>query len=264
MSQPIKAGWQEIDGELWYYRPSGTARERGRWCACKACGSRFPALNGNPGVYCSRSCWGLADGVRSPTRQDLFEQWTPEECWLAGLIWADGCLTIERPNLRRVTLMTTDLELAVHAAGIAGVGYHHRKVYGNRKAAYSVTIGGWMVMARLMALGLEPRKSFTTTMPQVPHVAAFIRGYFDGDGTTGIYRNRLCCSFVGTHRMMEQVAAAISANTGVSRKNVHRNGPTWTVSYAHQDSLRVAAFMYADDGPHLSRKKAIFDRGYLA
>src|SRR5690606_20430077 len=120
--------WEYVDGEPWYVRPGGRTRARGRWITCKHCGKRCPAQMRNPGNYCSRTCSALARepwGDRAATRADLFSAWTPDECWLTGLIWADGCLTMSRGK-PFVVLSMTDEQAVRDAAHVAGCRYHRR------------------------------------------------------------------------------------------------------------------------------------------
>ena len=203
-------------------------------------------------------------------RQDLFAEMGPAECWLLGLVWADGCLN-GRPRQQRIYLHSVDEELVAQAADIAARDYSIRPDQRpNRKPTFRLAIGGRAVIERAVALGLTPAKSLTAEMPTVPHGDAFLRGYFDGDGTVGLYRNpslrsgalpRLISGFIGSLMMIDQIQELLFDRAGIQRKRPVANKSVWIVHYNHADSLRLADFMYADGGPHLARKKRIFDEG---
>lgn len=191
------------------------------------------------------------------------------ECWLIGLIWADGCLVADRGH-RRITLVSTDIELMEHAANISGAPAHRRSDQrAGRKPSYALHISGPPVI-RLHELGLRSRKSHTASMPVVNHPDAFVRGYFDGNGCVGLYRSpnlrnpnappRLKTHFVGAYDLLSGIQETV-ATVDIAPKKIGVKSSVWQVNYNHADSLRLAGFMYAHGGPHLPRKKEIFDRG---
>lgn len=268
----MKPGWEVENGVPFYKSPKARWRSRGQWRTCLKCGAEFPSAMGNPGTYCSRSCTVKSranPGTLPNARQDLFEHPTREECYLLGLIWSDGCLT--GTGCRKVQFVSTDLELAEHASRISGAPVRTRLRVAPLKTAYVVGIGGRAVMDRVEALGLTRRKSHSASMPAVPHVADFVRGYFDGDGAVGLYRNpnlrrpealpRLMSGFIGSHQLMAELQVIMEERAGITPKKIGASGSVWCLQYNHRDSLRLADYLYAEEGPCLSRKKAIFDVG---
>lgn len=138
-----------------------------------------------------------------------------------------------------------------------------------RKLGWTVSIGGQEVVSRLTDLGLVPRKSLVAEMPDIPHSAAFIRGYFDGNGHVGLHRNpncrpdalpRLKASFVGAHGVLEGIQEAVEV-VAIRPKKISHKASVWQLNYNHADALRLADFMYKDGGPHLTRKRQIFTEG---
>lgn len=259
------------NGVPFFKSPKSQGRQRGRWRTCLKCGAEFPSVMGNLGKYCSRSCVRskAAPGTPPNARQDLFKRLTSEECYLLGLIWSDGCLTGK--GSRTIQFVSTDLELAEHASRISAAPIRTRPRTAPLKTAYVIGIGGRVVMDRVEALGLTRRKSHSASLPDVPHVADFVRGYFDGDGTVGLYRNpnlrrpealpRLMSGFIGSHQLMTELQLIMEEHAGIRPKKVGASGSVWCLQYNHRDSLRLADYLYAEDGPCLGRKKAIFDVG---
>lgn len=263
--------WEYVDGEPWYVRPSGRTRARGRWITCEHCGERCPAQMRNPGKYCSRTCSALARepwGDRAATRADLFSAWTPDECWLTGLIWADGCLTMSRGK-PFVVLSMTDEQAVRDAAHVAGCRYHRRAQTPPRRDVFTMKFGAASAVAALVGLGLEPRKSLTAPWPTLPHPDAFLRGAFDGDGSVGWYVQgnqakrragappRLHSSLCGSHAFLDG-AQRFLAEKGIEPRKINTHGRVWRLQWNHRDSLTLRDVLYSDGGPCLERKREQF------
>lgn len=135
-----------------------------------------------------------------------------------------------------------------------------------------IQIGQRGPVLRLQTAGLIPRKSlrcdFPTGIPQ-DLLAAFVRGYFDGNGCVGLYRNpslspasmpRLKSKFVGAADVLAGIQRVLS-KTDIDAKKLTAAGRVWQANYNHRDSVLLAKFIYADGGPHLTRKRLIFDEG---
>lgn len=277
----LPPNWVVIDGEPYYVLPSGPRagyRRKGRWATCEICGERFPAQKASPGRYCSKRCAGR--GLDSPAkkakgRADLFGAWTAEEAWLAGLIWADGCLHEARRARggRHILITSVDLELAEQAASIAGVSAHARTQAPPRKALYTVRIGQRAAVDALASLGLRPRKSLVNTFPELPRASErhFIRGFFDGNGTASLARNpsvkspdwpaRLISAFDGAERTLAGIQTVLEREAGIAPKKIQPHGRVRRIRFNHGDSLRLAEFMYAEGGPCLTRKREVFGEG---
>ncbi len=270
-----KPGWFEIDGEPWRYRSDGKGRSRGKWIVCQQCFRRAPAYRGNPGTHCSHRCTSLARKFGCGSAKgspDLFSAWTPEEAWLAGLIWSDGCLCIENRERggKHIIIISTDEEIASQAAGIAGVSPVVKPKAPPRKLVYSVRIGQPAAVARLIDIGLGPRKSLVAPWPAITaHEASFLRGYFDGDGHVSIIQSAairhpsLVSSFVGSWPFLSVMQQILLDRAGINPKKIGRAGhsPAFQIQYHHQDSMALADFIYSEPGPCLSRKRDLFKSG---
>lgn len=180
-----------------------------------------------------------------------------------------------RNGHQHVLVVSTDEEIARSAAEVAGTNYlqkiHNGRVGYSRKPIFTVRIGSRFAVARLQAQGLAPRKSLDCEFPlALPDEAlpAFVRGYFDGDGSVGVYRNksvrsvshtgRLIASFNGSAPFLLSLRDVLHRRAGTPENKLIQNGAIWRLQVNHADALRLASFMYQDDGPRLTRKAAIF------
>lgn len=268
----LKKGWTEDETGLCYTSPSGR-KSRGRWAACLVCSEWFPAVVSNPGKYCSKQCLGRAKGgANRNSRLDLFVHWTPEECWLAGLLWADGHLSVNGTK-SAVQLNLTDEEAAAHAARIIGCRYHTHEQRWNhdgyeRKPVHRLQFGARDAVGRFAAIGFDKPKLTTRPFPALPYSAAFLRGLFDADGSVTWHRQggrkrsanaalRLHSELSGGVPVLEG-AQTFLADHGIAPKKIGRNGSVWKVQWNHHDSLQLAAVLYADAGPCIARKRETF------
>jgi hypothetical protein len=239
---------------------------------------QFPSIPGNPGVYCSGRCRGqVIGGSNRATRPDLFTSWTPEECWLAGLLWADGHYNESRPGKPRIMLNLTDEDAMKHAVAITGgrYGTHSQPTFDgyNRKPVHRMSFGERHAVRRLVAIGFMEPKLTTRSWPDLPHLASFLRGAFDGDGSVLLHQQggrkktagsplRLHSALCGSVPFLEGVQAFLVPYGIAPKKILGGNAmkSVWKVQWNHRDSLRLAAMMYAEPGPFIARKREIFDR----
>ncbi len=259
-------------GNWWYASAASVGRGRAKLSTCSVCRAEFPVQIHRAGLFCSKSCASTGRGRPPLVRADLFERWTPEESWLAGAIWSDGCLSKDRGHYR-VVLNSTDRDLIDFAAAIAGLPVHRiDRNDGIRKTLYRIHFGHRDVVSRLRAVGLAERKSIDGTWPELPgHVDAFVRGFFDGNGSVGIYKNpnlqnplhqgRLMSSITGPELFLAGLRPVLCDQAGVAFKKLNRRNKVYVLQYNHGDSLNLAQYMYRTAGPHLGRKKDIFLRG---
>jgi hypothetical protein len=205
-------------------------------------------------------------------RPDLFERWTPEECWLAGLLWADGHYAV-RGKYRAVMLNLTDEEIIAAAANVIGCPYRtydQHPTAGGRKPLHRLSFGHPVPVGRLAAVGFSEPKLTTRPWPELPHPASFLRGLFDGDGCVTWHQQggrhktprtpwRLFCHLCGSLPCIEGFQQFLHGY-GISPKKPIRNGSIHRVNWNHADSLRLAAVMYSEAGPCLQRKRETFKR----
>lgn len=94
----------------------------------------------------------------------------------------------------------------------------------------------------------------------------FIRGYFDGDGTVGIYKNKSdkeyytlrsgFCS--GSERFMYQLADKLPCINKTVQKGKDTN--IWSITFSVKDSIRLYNYMYKDATVWLKRKRDKFEQ----
>lgn len=123
---------------------------------------------------------------------------TEAKAYLLGLLFADGCNYIKARRIQ-LSLQERDKELVFLMRSL--LESNHKICYYkvknndgclNRQNQYRLGITSQKLCEDLSKLGCTPNKSFTLEFPtkkQVPDhlLNHFIRGYFDGDGSIGLY-----------------------------------------------------------------------------
>lgn len=191
---------------------------------------------------------------------------TEEKAYWLGYLFADGNVNSE---LNKIVLSSIDYNTvfkfkeAVKYQGNIHIETH--KIY--KKQIYKIQITNKQMCSDLCKLGCIPNKSLIMNFPTIttsllPH---FIRGYFDGDGTVGIYKNSLkkenCftlrsgfCS--GSKIFIDKLVTYLPVNKKTVKKG---KSNIFFLDFSVSDSLKLYDFMYANASVFLPRKKEKFD-----
>jgi len=155
-------------------------------------------------------------GYRKYSVDDTFlEAVGPEQAYFVGLMAADGSISKSakaKTNQFRYFRLSQSGE-----NGLKTIKYittlidSNCKVYADPKVnSYSFQITSVQITAKLIELGVTPNKTLTLKWPELnPKLYShFLRGYFDGDGSVGIYKRGagtyLAASYVGTEEFIKE------------------------------------------------------------
>lgn len=190
--------------------------------------------------------------------------------WL-GFLWADGTVNAARGAIV-LSLQTQDGE---HLERLRRSLRVRSRVAAYRYGTHTFSRVVWTsreMVADLARYGLSTPRDPAIGLPLIPAewLGSFVRGYFDGDGTAGIYRTtartpygpykRPSLRIVSrSKRLLDDVAAACrERGIGV------RTRPHKTIFQLECDARRhiipLRDWMYAHAGPCLHRKRAILRR----
>lgn len=115
---------------------------------------------------------------------DIYKEgWNEINAYIYGIIMSDGCLKWEGRNKNRLAIRIglNDYDMIEKLHSYMCVG---NKIYCQDKQ-YSLKFRNEQSINFLIKNGLTERKSLTMQFPKLPIniLPAFIRGYFDGDGS---------------------------------------------------------------------------------
>lgn len=204
-------------------------------------------------------------GKRGPRpRKTITTEWSNDLAYAVGLLAADGCLSTG--NL--IDLTSKDKEQVQTFVEIlqlrAKIGV---KKSGSGQYAYRVQFKNVFFYEFLLSAGLTPAKSKTLGALQIPdeYFFHFLRGAFDGDGSTYSYFDpRWKASYMfytnfvsASHDHIEWLQHEIYRRLGISGYiTVAKNRSFVQLRYAKADSLKLLRAMYPrNDVRCLSRKR---------
>lgn len=188
---------------------------------------------------------------------------TEDKAYFLGMMYADGNIGLNH-NTKTVRLVNTDKEmLESFIEYIEGDNRIYEETHNVFKTkCYRVRLASSQMYDDLNALGCTPRKSLVLKYPIIPNRLDhhFIRGYFDGDGTVGLYKvkhstwKRLMSGFCGTKEMLEEIRDISGLhNTIRKQKNIH------VITFSCFKSMDLYRYMYKDATVYMKRKKIIFE-----
>lgn len=200
---------------------------------------------------------------------------TDEHAYWLGFIAADGCVftgaegSDRTYNVVRLHLKGDDIGHLETLRGWLGTEVPvrtHTRADGYQSA--SLTLNGKGFVAALRAWGVTERKSLTIQFPPVPMTreAAFIRGYFDGNGCIyGRLRARkaepVCRFSSGSQPFLEAIAARLETydiQTLKIYESRETRSVTLPVSAARENLLNLYHFLYPPGCVALPRKLEVF------
>lgn len=200
--------------------------------------------------------------------------WTPTLAYCVGLIATDGSLSVDN---RHIDFTSKDYDLTETYRSLlcphAAIGV---KSSGQGNTAYRVQLGDVALYDFLVATGLTPCKSKTLPALSVPNefYRDFLRGCFDGDGSTFSYWDpRWKSSFMyylafvsASESFLQWIRSQNVLMASVSEASFKKIGPgarVHTLSYAKADTKLLHDFMYYQEGlPCLERKRDKLARAF--
>ncbi len=149
--------------------------------------------------------------------------------------------------------------------------FYWRECHGSHAAQLeflSVLVGRDGVRAGLLvALGGMPNKSNVIGFPMVPaeYLVHFVRGFVDGDGTLAWNGDRPVLQiYSGSKHLLEQMASAIEAQTGIPAANVDPNRTLWYLKWSTIRAKCLAAWLYVENPGLVLERKAAIANAFIA
>ena len=196
---------------------------------------------------------------------------TEEKAYWLGFIFADGCILSSPLNsttpkyVFTMCLALIDTGHLFKLENFMQVDKSKVKVYdytdynGNKKQQAKFDLCNQHLWETLNSHGCTPNKSLTLKYPNCIKQDLkrhFLRGYFDGDGSFGIYGTRslfgeLNLSCVGTKDILDNLFSDFSVN--MYHHNNHSE-ETLTITANSEKAKQILDYMYQDSTVYLDRK----------
>lgn len=191
-------------------------------------------------------------------------KWTQQFAYAVGLLTADGCLSKDG---RHIDFTSKDLEQVVSFGKCLGLKVKLGIKHSGAGAPYHrIQFGDVLFYKFLERIGLTPAKSKTITSVQVPcgYFRDFLRGYFDGDGSSSSFYDsvfprsyRFYISFMSAspafiHWLRRKINKAISVK---GHLNYYANKNYLQLRFSKKEAVVLCKYMYYKNGvPFLRRK----------
>lgn len=207
--------------------------------------------------------------MRYKINENTFENVDCEEkAYFLGLLYADGnrarssssvsiCLKDDDSYIleKFKEYMCTDKPL-----------YEERRIYRGRIHFYrKMEMWNKKIAADLLDLGLIPAKTLVLKFPTIKQVPldliwAFLRGYFDGDGTVGIYNNLPRVGFCGAIDFCQSLFEFLQENDIRCKISKDYRKNCYYVTVLNKEGcMKIKENFYKDAIIYLERKRSIFD-----
>lgn len=197
---------------------------------------------------------------------DYFETINSQEkAYMVGFIAADGCVTIDKLNRHclSINLKATDREVLDNFKKdleYEGRIYELPPRKRNPNPQVLIRINSKKIVTDLAKYNIVPRKTNTikfTDNIEEEYISHYIRGYFDGDGSIGIYNNKYRIAIVCNSKiMLESIEKYLRQNCNLNFKNIYKRKSDYSLQYACQKEIpRITEYLYKDANLYLKRKR---------
>lgn len=202
-------------------------------------------------------------------------KWTPELAYVCGLMASDGCLYNDG---RHLNLTSQDLEqLDTLKKCLSLTNKISWKPCGrNGEMGSQVQWGDVVLYKWFVSIGITPKKTFTLAKVDVPdrYFFDYLRGDFDGDGTSHAYWDTRWHSSVSLYikfycasgKHLEWINRTVNRLIGIEGvMEKRKRGRVEALIFSKTKAWPLYQAMYYREGlPLLSRKKEKLDRQWAA
>lgn len=191
---------------------------------------------------------------------------TEEKAYWLGFIYADGCIS---KNTFEIKLSITDIQ---HLYKLKDCLKSKHKIYqGIAKSSFGISkycgfsITNKNLVNNLLSQGVFYNKSKTLEPPTInsKYIPAFIRGYFDGDGSVYEFHkiHEGSVSFIGTYKMLhwilENMKSCVNTKANIYK---YKNKDIYEFKIGGKNHfVQCYNYLYKDATVYLDRKKQKFE-----
>lgn len=196
---------------------------------------------------------------------------TDEKAYWLGFLYADGCVVASEKRLELNLAAKDEDHMLKFKNFLKSVSPIRKNICTNNKGTFEMCRFGVRnvhVFEQLVNKGCIPNKTLLLKFPKTCIFAedklkfAFIRGYFDGDGTIGLYKLINGCRhfnvrFAGMPDFLKGVEACLGIKGRISHSVC--NGKAYQLCYTGAKARKVARIMYENASVYMERKHNIFN-----
>lgn len=209
----------------------------------------------------------------------FFSKENEKSFYLAGFIAADGCV-FKKDNSKILNIFLAEKDLYFlqkikEYLNYNGPIYKKQDRKFNENCNYSViygfTLASHQIFDDLNKFGIIPNKTKVFKMPEwlLNHslVNHFIRGYFDGDGSIYLYKNKNnepvkpSLDMVGNLYFLNQIKDIFNKHANINSETKPRlNNGSYNIKFCGSIMVdEIKNYLYKDATIFMERKKVLFD-----
>lgn len=187
---------------------------------------------------------------------------SPMKYWMLGLLASDGNIRKNTFSISQSGNRGSDIINYIKGKlNYTGVIYEYKTNSG--KISYGLTVSSKEVVNYLQRYNIIENKTNIFKFPdiQTEYINSFIRGYFEGDGSVGVYDNGsgieyIQCSIFGTTDTIESIDSNITAKGNIQEKTEIFS----EVRYNGHNAVDFFNQIYSNKNLYLGRKFSIFKK----
>lgn len=190
--------------------------------------------------------------------EKFFKKQSAKLFWFIGLLAADGSI-----HKKGYTSLSQSGEVGIKIMNYVKelIGYDGK--LHNNKNAHAINISNRLVSKTVEKYGVINNKTITHTPKNIPKrfFKSYLRGYFEGDGSVGVYdvggsTNFIKASFVGTKEFVEYIKPLIPDN--YRERKIKRCKNLIEIRYTGQYAYLFLRWLYSNKDLYFSYKYVIF------
>jgi hypothetical protein len=192
-------------------------------------------------------------GLRVKTKKDeieLFDTYTPESCYWAGFIAADGNILIKpEKGIYRVFIQLSSKDVSHLKKFKTFLGCSNKISTSKFNTSYIQICSKHLVESLVSNFNIVPNKSLILKPPlKMPKdlVRHYIRGYFDGDGHIG-YNGGISCNFniiSGSKDIIDWISDILKSFNLISENHTYVKRRVFCIDIINQKSLNIFNWLY--------------------
>lgn len=193
---------------------------------------------------------------------------TPDKAYWIGFLMADGYIT---RNCIQLGLKHEDMPHAEKFRTFCESDHPLKTIVSNGYTSARLSIYSKTMVADLKKLGVVNKKTFITEYPEIDKSLNqhFIRGYFDGDGSISLSKNRNninpTWSIIGTSKLLGKIREIMQTGCDLNevKLNNTKSNNIYSLVYGGKKQCEnIYKYLYYHSDTYLERKKNIFELIY--
>lgn len=223
----------------------------------------------------------MTRGIKNKCNDGFFSKDTLQSFYWAGFIAADGCVCLEKNKYPRLKICLAEKDkdhLTKFKRAIEFKGRVRTWCPEKHKPRSMISIASRQIFNDLARFNIVPRKTLGYAFPEWlithPLVNHFMRGYFDGDGSFYLYRNRdstidnLAMNVCGTYEFLKIYKNILIGSEIKLSGNIYKSSSEKIYMLGckgNRKTIKIRDFLYNNSttGTRLERKfNIVYDKQF--